>query len=52
VDSLANGEYLNYERVLNEQVKDVFTYLVYTNQKAMAEEAQYKFQESINKNRK
>jgi hypothetical protein len=52
VDSLANGEYLNYEKVLGEKVEDVFTYLVYTNQKQAAEEAQHNYLDSINKNKK
>ena len=52
IDSLASGEYLKYERVLDEKVTDVYMYLQYINAKANAENIQHKFSMDLNKKRK
>ena len=52
MDSLASGEYLKYERVLDEKVTDVYMYLQYINAKANAENIQHKFSMDLNKKRK
>lgn len=49
---MANNEYLNLERVLGENVQDCFSYLQYVIAKNEAEEAQFKYEEKMNKAKK
>lgn len=52
VSTMANHQFLELERVLDYDVQDVFAYLQYLDAKAVAENAQQKFRNEINKNRK
>jgi hypothetical protein len=50
---MANHEFLNLERVLNECVIDVYAYLQYIDAKVAAENAQTKFtQERLKRQRR
>lgn len=49
VSTLANHEYLKMEKVLDENVMDVFSYLQYIDEKVRAENAQQKFIMEMNK---
>lgn len=52
VATLANNNYLQMEKVLGENVGDCFSYLQYVAAKAEAEEAQFKYEEKMNKARR
>jgi hypothetical protein len=52
VNVLANGDFLKEEKILNELVVDVFSHLSYLNERNKAEEAQMKFLEEIEKNKR
>lgn len=47
VSTLANHEFLNMERVLDYPVYDVFSYMQYSDAKARAENANFKFQQDM-----
>lgn len=48
ISTLANGNFLQLEAVLNQNVQDVFAYLLFLSDKSLAEEAQYNFQKKLN----
>lgn len=52
VSGLANHQFLELERVLDYNVVDVYAYLQYTDEKVKAENAQHKFIEEMNKNKR
>ena len=52
VSTLANGEFLRIEDVLNYNVMDVYSYLQYIDAKVSAENAQLKFTQELNKRKR
>lgn len=52
VSTLANGEFLKMEDVLNQNVMDVYSYLQYIDAKVSAENAQAKYIQEMDKMRK
>ena len=52
VSTLANGEFLRMEEVLNQNVMDVYSYLQYIDAKVGAENAQMKFTQELSKRKK
>jgi hypothetical protein len=48
ITTLANNEFLQMENALNQNVCDVFTYLIFMAEKSDAEDAQYNFMKKQN----
>lgn len=49
IDVCANGEYLQWESVLNSPVADVYTYLDYRAAKSHAEEVEFEWKQKQNR---
>ena len=52
VSTMANHQFLELEKVLNENVMDVYAYLQYLDAKVRAEDAQHKFLQEMEKNKR
>ena len=52
ISTLANDNFLQLERVLNQNVQDVFSYLIYLSERSEAQEAQHNFEKKLNNGKK
>ena len=52
VSTMASHSFLQLEKVLDENVMDIYAYLQYLEAKARAENAQMKFTQEMNKRKK
>lgn len=52
LSTLANDNFLQLESVLNQNVQDVFSYVIYLSERADAQEAQHNFEKKMNHGKK